>query len=321
MTDSSLSDHCEDVSPAGSPIHGRREEPSEGAVCDVCGQPVLILQSSLTADPPQGTDLLPVAMMNPTLMRKSAMIPCQLLYGGGGVGLPSKPGQLEAGSSLLSLEKEQWEKGYSTDGSLPNSQGELDEDEDVESGSRGSTSPPPSPVCLMDPLCTQTREILCSLFREQAGGKKGAGGNLKILVTLRRVGAEINEKHKMAFQGMLQRLSIQTPEDIQKLSDVPSMVFSDGITNWGRIVTLISFGAFVAKHLKSIQMENCIGSLADSFTEYLMTSKREWISQHNGWEGCVEFFHVEDYEGGLRTVLMAFAGVAGLGASLAYMIR
>ncbi|XP_063803205.1 induced myeloid leukemia cell differentiation protein Mcl-1 [Pseudophryne corroboree] len=263
-------------------------------------------------------------MMNQAFIRKSssAMIPCQLLYGGGAVS--PKPLPLEASS--LPLGKEEWERqpplDYNTGGSLPSSQGELDEDEEMmESVSRGSTSPPPSPYP-PDALYSQTRNLLRTYYFVQAGVKaKEAGDIQKAVTTLRRVGDEINEKHKMAFQGMLQKMSIQTPDDIQKLSDVPSMVFSDGITNWGRIVTLISFGAFVAKHLKSLHMEDSIGTLADNFTDYLMTSKREWIRQHNGWEGCVEFFHVEDYEGGLRTVLMAFAGVAGLGASLAYMIR
>ncbi|KFP01264.1 Induced myeloid leukemia cell differentiation protein Mcl-1, partial [Calypte anna] len=37
--------------------------------------------------------------------------------------------------------------------------------------------------------------------------------------------------------------------------------------------------------------------------------------------GFVDFFRVEDLESSIRNVLMAFAGVAGLGASLAYMIR
>ncbi|XP_072283932.1 induced myeloid leukemia cell differentiation protein Mcl-1 [Pyxicephalus adspersus] len=257
-------------------------------------------------------------MMNPARFRNSGMISCHLLYGGSGGVLSSKD------APVLPLDKDDWRRpmGYSDGGSLPNSQGELDEDEDLESVSRGSTSPPPSPTeGPMDDLRQETRQMLYALFWEQAGGMKGAGGNQKALSTLRRVGAEINDKHKVAFQGMLQRLSIQTEDDIQKLSEVPSMVFSDGITNWGRIVTLISFGAFVAKHLKSIKLESCIRHLADNFTDYLMTERREWIVQHHGWEGCVEFFHVEDYESGLRTVLMAFAGVAGLGASLAYMIR
>lgn len=35
----------------------------------------------------------------------------------------------------------------------------------------------------------------------------------------------------------------------------------------------------------------------------------------------MDFFRVEDLEGSIRNVLMMFAGAAGLGASLAYMIR
>lgn len=35
----------------------------------------------------------------------------------------------------------------------------------------------------------------------------------------------------------------------------------------------------------------------------------------------MEFFHVEDLESGIRNVLLAFAGVAGVGAGLAYLIR
>ncbi|XP_056402035.1 induced myeloid leukemia cell differentiation protein Mcl-1 [Hyla sarda] len=262
-------------------------------------------------------------MMNPATIRKPASI-MPFLYSAGGL-LP-KDGQVVPYTEQP--EKEGWERrlqlqGYNTDGSLPSSQSELDEDEDMESVSRGSTSPPltPNSSCAPDPLVVETRALLNTMYKEWAGDKKVDGDSPKALPTLRRLGSELNDKHRMAFQGMLQKLSIQRHEDIQKLSEVPSMVFSDGITNWGRIVTLISFGAFVAKHLKSIHMENCIGPLADSFTDYLMTHKRQWIIDHNGWDGCVEFFHVEDYESGLRTVLMAFAGVAGLGASLAYMIR
>ncbi|XP_018415396.1 PREDICTED: induced myeloid leukemia cell differentiation protein Mcl-1 [Nanorana parkeri] len=262
-------------------------------------------------------------MMNPARFRNSGMIPCNLLCGGGVLSTKDTP--------LVTLDKDDWQNrrplGYNEEGSLPNSQSELDEDMDIESDSHGSASPPPSPTDEgpLDSLHIETQKILYNLFREQAGGIKEAGGNQKALSTLRRVGAEnkdFNKQNTPLFSsGMLQRLSIQTEDDIQKISEVPSMVFSDGVTNWGRIVTLISFGAFVAKHLKSIKLENCIRQLADNFTDYLMTQKREWIVQHNGWDGCVEFFHVEDYESGLRTVLMAFAGVAGLGASLAYMIR
>lgn len=211
---------------------------------------------------------------------------------------------------------------------LPNSQGELEEDEDMESESCGPPSLPESPTPPSDPLRQDTYQLLLRYFGDyacgQAGGKAALLGSPTLhraLETLHRVGGDIIDKHRIAFQGMLTKLSIQRAEDLQKLSEVPSLVFSDGITNWGRIVTLISFGAFLAKYLKSIKLEDCIIPLADNFTNYLMTSKRDWIAQQKSWDGFVEFFHVEDYESGLRTVLMTFAGVAGLGASLAYMIR
>lgn len=77
--------------------------------------------------------------------------------------------------------------------------------------------------------------------------------------------------------GMLRKLDIKNEDDAKSLSRVMVHVFSDGVTNWGRIVTLISFGAFVAKHLKSINQESCIEPLAESITDVLVRSKRDGI--------------------------------------------
>ncbi|XP_013911249.1 PREDICTED: induced myeloid leukemia cell differentiation protein Mcl-1 [Thamnophis sirtalis] len=206
----------------------------------------------------------------------------------------------------------------------------------------------PGPV---DPLRQVTLELVASYLREAAdqetpkqdGGCGGGGGGGKFLQgllgrfgpcasgeaetaaraleTLRRVCDDIREKHQLAFQGMLRKVQIDKADDLKVMSEVATQVFNDGITNWGRIVTLISFGAFVAKHLKSINQESGINTLAEIITEVLVTEKREWLLHHNGWEGFVKFFHVEDLEGSIRNILVAFAGVAGLGASLAYLIR
>ncbi|KAJ7307237.1 hypothetical protein JRQ81_009232 [Phrynocephalus forsythii] len=152
-------------------------------------------------------------------------------------------------------------------------------------------------------------------------GEAEAAGATRALETLRRVGDGILEKHQLAFQGMLRKMEIKKEEDLKTMSEVATEVFRDGIINWGRIVTLISFGAFVAKHLKSINLESSINTLTEIITDVLVTDKREWLVSHNAWEGFVKFFHVEDIEGGIRSVLMTFAGVAGLGAGLAFMIR
>ncbi|KAF1555739.1 hypothetical protein FQV10_0005475, partial [Eudyptes schlegeli] len=195
--------------------------------------------------------------------------------------------------------------------------------------------PPPEPA---DGLRQDSLELISRYLREAAGeaepgakqlfpgllGGPGGSGDAvmeKALETLRRVGGGVMEKHELAFQGMLRKLEIQKEEDLQSVCEVAAHVFSDGVTNWGRVVTLISFGAFVAKHLKSINQEKCISSLAGIITDALVSSKREWLMSQGGWEGFVDFFRVEDLEGSIRNVLMAFAGVAGLGASLAYMIR
>ncbi|XP_044305003.1 induced myeloid leukemia cell differentiation protein Mcl-1 [Varanus komodoensis] len=152
-------------------------------------------------------------------------------------------------------------------------------------------------------------------------GGAGAACADQALETLRRVGGGILDKHQLAFQGMLKKMEIKKEDDLKSVSEIASHVFSDGVTNWGRIVTLIAFGAFVAKHLKNINQESGISTLTEIITDVLVTDKREWLVNHNAWEGFVKFFHVEDIEGSIRNVLMTFAGVAGLGASLAYMIR
>uniref|UniRef100_A0A8C2TT61 MCL1 apoptosis regulator, BCL2 family member n=1 Tax=Coturnix japonica TaxID=93934 RepID=A0A8C2TT61_COTJA len=210
-----------------------------------------------------------------------------------------------------------------------------------ERGPGGDSLPGTPPELPDDELRRDSLELILRYLREAAGeaepsvkklfpgllggpgrpGKTGNGVMEKALETLRRVGDGVMEKHELAFQGMLRKLEIKKEEDLQAVCEVAAHVFSDGVTNWGRVVTLISFGAFVAKHLKSINQEKCISSLAGIITDALVSSKREWLMSQGGWEGFVDFFRVEDLEGSIRNVLMAFAGVAGLGASLAYMIR
>nr|XP_026655119.1 induced myeloid leukemia cell differentiation protein Mcl-1 homolog [Zonotrichia albicollis] len=82
---------------------------------------------------------------------------------------------------------------------------------------------------------------------------------------------------------MLRKLQIQQEEDLQCVVEVAAQMFSDGVTNWGRVVTLIAFGAFVAKHLKSIQQEQSVSSLAGIITDALVNSKREWLESQGGW--------------------------------------
>ncbi|KAF7238317.1 hypothetical protein EYD10_14975, partial [Varanus komodoensis] len=114
-------------------------------------------------------------------------------------------------------------------------------------------------------------------------GGAGAACADQALETLRRVGGGILDKHQLAFQGMLKKMEIKKEDDLKSVSEIASHVFSDGVTNWGRIVTLIAFGAFVAKHLKNINQESGISTLTEIITDVLVTDKREWLVNHNAW--------------------------------------
>lgn len=109
------------------------------------------------------------------------------------------------------------------------------------------------------------------------GGRLGGGGPAPAQ-TKAAVGTACSP-----LAGMLRKLDIKSEDDVKSLSRVMAHVFSDGVTNWGRIVTLISFGAFVAKHLKSINQESCIDPLAESITDVLVRTKRDWLVKQRGW--------------------------------------
>lgn len=155
-------------------------------------------------------------------------------------------------------------------------------------GSLPSTPPPPEEED--DELYRLSLEIISRYLREQATGSKdskplGEAGAAcrRALETLRRVGDGVQRKHETAFLGMLRKLDIKKEDDVKSFSRVMVHVFKDGVTNWGRIVTLISFGAFVAKHLKSINQESCIEPLAECITDVLVRTKRDWLVKQRGW--------------------------------------
>ncbi|XP_043935995.1 induced myeloid leukemia cell differentiation protein Mcl-1 homolog [Protopterus annectens] len=184
---------------------------------------------------------------------------------------------------------------------------------------------------LKDELYQQTFYLIMDYFKEYAGCggcTKTNGLNLisigslnKAAETLRKICGQLMDKHQLAFKGATQKLVIKNEDDLKIVRSISSEVFKDGITNWGRIATVIAFGAFLSRHLKEVHMENCVDGVAKCIADFLVQEKRDWLVKHQSWDGFVEFFHLEDPESSVRNVLMAFAGVAGLGAGLAYMIR
>ncbi|XP_006641856.2 induced myeloid leukemia cell differentiation protein Mcl-1b [Lepisosteus oculatus] len=170
-------------------------------------------------------------------------------------------------------------------------------------------------------LNAETRELI-GTFLQMYTGLPHRRSRGKALETLKRVVDSVVAKHQIAYHGMIAKLELENKgEDVSFVTGVAKSLFSDGKTNWGRIASLVSFGAVVAKQMKDSGRESCVEAVGQAISNYLLQDQREWLLNNRGWDGFVEFFRVEDPESTIRNALMAFAGVAGLGAGLALLIR
>lgn len=142
------------------------------------------------------------------------------------------------------------------------------------------------------------------------------------LSTMTRVVDNLLDKHRYAYNGMVNKLSVDDRgDDVTFVSAVAKSLFEDGTTNWGRVASLIAFGAVVCQLLKSRGREQCVEKVAQEISTYLLDDQRDWLLRNNAWEGFVDFFREHDPESKVRNTLMAVAGLAGIGATLAMLIR
>lgn len=140
--------------------------------------------------------------------------------------------------------------------------------------------------------------------------------------TMKRVVEDVIEKHRYLYNGMINKLELdERGDDMSFMSSVAKSLFSDGTTNWGRIASLVAFGAVVCQYLKKKDREQCVQLVGHEISTYLLNDQREWLIKNNSWDGFVDFFRVTDPESTVRNTLMAVAGFAGIGATLALLIR
>ncbi|XP_028819423.1 induced myeloid leukemia cell differentiation protein Mcl-1 homolog [Denticeps clupeoides] len=173
-----------------------------------------------------------------------------------------------------------------------------------------------------DALELETRQLVGDFYRIYVGGKPADTRPHNALPTMRKVVDEVLRKHQISFKSMVQKLVLQSQnEKMAFVTAVAKNIFKDGTTNWGRIASLVAFGAVVCRELKAIDREDCVETVTTQICTYLATEQREWFVNNSGWVGFVDFFHVEDPETVVWNTLIAVAGFAGLGAGLALMIR
>uniref|UniRef100_A0A3P8VKM5 MCL1 apoptosis regulator, BCL2 family member b n=1 Tax=Cynoglossus semilaevis TaxID=244447 RepID=A0A3P8VKM5_CYNSE len=171
-------------------------------------------------------------------------------------------------------------------------------------------------------LDTDTKELIFQFYRDFTTHSPSKWGERKALTTMKRVVDDVLEKHRYAYNGMINKLSLENRQgDLTFISSVAKSLFGDGTTNWGRITSLVAFGAVVCQHLKECGQENSTELVGREISSYLLSYQRDWLLKNNSWDGFVEFFRVEDPEATMRNTLLGLFGVAGLGATLALLIR
>ncbi|XP_048880386.1 induced myeloid leukemia cell differentiation protein Mcl-1b [Brienomyrus brachyistius] len=188
-------------------------------------------------------------------------------------------------------------------------------------------SPTCAPACgsssnSAETLDQETHDLIETFFADYAGLCTTLPRQNEALATMKRVVANVVEKHQFIYNGMIGKLGLdQKSDDMIIIRTVAQQLFSDGTTNWGRIVSLVAFGAEVCSYLKKTGRGHCIKAVGYQISSYLLSEHRLWLYNNKAWDGFVEFFHVEDTESLVRSMLFAFASVAGIGAGLALLIR
>ncbi|XP_059835988.1 induced myeloid leukemia cell differentiation protein Mcl-1 homolog [Hypanus sabinus] len=182
-----------------------------------------------------------------------------------------------------------------------------------------------------DALYSSTYSLVDGFLREYTGaGDRGgwlcwrpqqSSAERQAAETLQRIGGRLIEKHRTAFTGMINRLNNSNSCNLNAISGVAAEMFSDGEVNWGRIVSLIAFGAVLGDYLKKSQPDNYVDEIATQITQYLTKETREWLETHNSWDGFTKFFHESNSEESAKKALMWIAGVGIAGASIMHLLR
>lgn len=91
-------------------------------------------------------------------------------------------------------------------------------------------------------------------------------------------------KQAFSFEGMIAKLCLEDRgDDVSFVGSVAKSTFEDGKNNWGRVASLVAFGAVVAQYLKEKGRRDCVEQVAQEISTYLLTDQRDWLIKNNAW--------------------------------------
>lgn len=80
-------------------------------------------------------------------------------------------------------------------------------------------------------------------------------------------------------------LSVQTTTaaEVSTVTRVARTLFSDGIINWGRVVSLVAYGTVLLQASKSTLGPECAYAIGVSIAAYITDNHMDWLAGTDGW--------------------------------------
>jgi len=109
--------------------------------------------------------------------------------------------------------------------------------------------------------------------------------------TLQRTTEEMYHRHEILFNSMIQKLDVESDNANVTFKNVADEMFADGKYNWGRIVSVYAFGAYLADHCyKYEQDETVVRRIASAVGNYVANYLSKWIYANGGWDAFDDYF-------------------------------
>jgi len=109
----------------------------------------------------------------------------------------------------------------------------------------------------------------------------------RVAHVLRNIASSLQDQTEEALRPFLDRIDITSVAVAKRIfNGVMEEKFADGNTNWGRIMTIFTFGGLLTKKLQEhgVQLTGEEKEQISYFiTEYIINHKAEWIDANGGW--------------------------------------
>ncbi|CAG5136089.1 unnamed protein product [Candidula unifasciata] len=129
---------------------------------------------------------------------------------------------------------------------------------------------------------------------------------------MRLLGDAFEERYGRNFTDMIEKINLTDDNAPDIFSAIMDEMFTDGVVNWGRIVALFGFTGRFAVYCFQHNMPAMVDNVVELVTTYIDSKLRNWMDQHNHWNGFLEFQAVEPASSKLDLKWPSFGSLCGL---------